>query len=243
MRTMASDFDGGRMRARLSFAALSVLLLLGCTDGRPVEPEGPVDELTGEVDRSPQHPVLHAVHVSREAGNARTASVSPEGITLSRTSGTVDFRSGRSDTLVEVVREDGTATPYGRMVRTPEAVYAGMYLGQPEPAWRLIEHDALAAEEATGLLVDGLVLMDRIEEQHGLLPPDSTSSRGRTYRREGPLPTAPDNVLGVVILSFTLDNKARVGSVEYSLPAVREHVFTMTFTDYGAAPPVNVPDV
>lgn len=234
------------MRGRIMLVVAVGMLTAGVTMralSDPPPPTWPIDELTGEEDRSPQQPVLRAVYRSREAGNARTQSLSPPGVTPSRNTGVVDFRAGRSDTVVEILREDGPAIRYGRMVRTPEAVYAGMYLGQPEPAWRRIEHDALAVDGATGFLVDGLILLEEIDEQHGLLLPDAASSRGRTYRREGPPPTAPDNVLGVVILSFTLDSRARVGSVEYTVPAAREHVFTMTFTDYGTAPPVNVPDV
>lgn len=228
------------MRARIT--AMSVVLLLGCTDGSPPESDGPVDELTGEVDHSPQHPVRRAVWRSREAGSARTTSVSPAGTTPTRGTGVVDFRAHRSDTLVELVREDGSFSPYGRIVRTPDAVYAGMYLGQAEPAWRRMDSAALAADGASGFQVDGITILDAIDEQHGQLPPDADSKRGRTYRRDGTPPDGPDNVLGIVILSFTLDNKARVGSVEYTLPGVREHIFTMTFTDYGEAPPVEIPD-
>ena len=241
MRTMAFDLDGGRMRGRIMLVVAVGMLTAGVTMralSDPQPPTWPIYELTGEEDRSPQEPVLRAVYRSREAGNARTESLSPPGVTPSRNTGVVDFRAGRSDTVVEILREDGTAIRYGRMVRTPEAVYAGMYLGQPEPAWRRIEHDTPAADGATGFQVDGLILLEEIEEQHGSLVPDPLARRGRTYHRPEPLTEPPASL---VILSFDLDNKARVGVVRYTLPTLADHVFTMTFTDYGDAPPVEVP--
>ena len=98
-----------------------VALLAACDPPQPVVEDGPL------------HPVLEAVARSREAGSARTETVAPPGVTPQRNTGVVDFRTGRSDTVVELLRDDGTAKPYGRLVRTPEATYAGMYLGRDEP--------------------------------------------------------------------------------------------------------------
>lgn len=229
-----------RVSLMVGLVMLAVGLALAAMSDAP-ERTGAIDELSDDVDDAPAHPVARAVHRSRQARNARTLSVAPDGVTPSRTTGVVDFRTRRSDVVVEILRDDGSATPYGRVVRTPQQVYVGKYLGRAEPRWRRIDPDTLAADDAVGFVMDGLTVLDALDEQHRMLSGTPTSARG--YRRHAPAPTGPDNAVGLVILAFRLDADARVGEVHFTIPALREHVFTITFSGYGEAPPVEEPAV
>ncbi|HWH32567.1 MAG TPA: hypothetical protein VNU01_07830 [Egibacteraceae bacterium] len=177
---------------RVLLASTAAVLLVGCDPTVRATP--PIQELSA---------VEAAVARSQVTGSARTATTMPPGVfpTL-RVTGVVDFRHDRSQTLLEIARPDGRASPY----------------------------------------VDGISVLRAVREQHGELQP--AGDERDEWERAGGTTPGPDNLVGILIEAMSLDRDGRVGTVDFTLPAMRRHgAFSMTFSEYGQAPPVRLPAV
>lgn len=205
---------------------LASLVLGGCD--RPIRAEPPIRKLSA---------LEFAVHNTRVEGSARTTTTLPEGMLPTiRVSGVLDFRAERSDTLLET-EKDGRRVHYQRLVRGPEGVFLGRYLGadQSEPRWQRMGEAAEAPW--SGAHWDGITMLGAIEVQHAHFAP--AGEHGRRFERVQPPPTHRP---GLWVHLVELDERGRVERVEFELTSM-EGRFALTYFDYGDARPVEVPEL
>lgn len=205
--------------------ALAILALAGCD--RPIRADPPIYKLSA---------LEAAAQNTRAEGSARTTTTLPEGMLPTiRVSGVVDFRTDRSDTLLEV-EQDGRRLRYQRLVRSQNDVFLGRYLAedQAEPKWQRLG-DPASEPPGFGVHIDGISLLDAVETQDRHLAPAGDSDM-RFERVEEPPSAEPAVSIHVV----ELDAQRRVHRVEFELTSM-EGRHSLTYSGYGDVPPVGVP--
>lgn len=206
---------------------LAILLLSACT-GEPA------------VDVPERLPGLaEAIARSRATGTVRTATTMPAGVLpTTRITGAVDFTRERSETFIEIHRDDGVVLPYGRVVRTDGATLLGQYLGQDEPVWQ--ESDGASEEDFASPNFDGLLVLDELECQAPTMRPDG-KAKGR-FRNVRPPATGGPTRTGLIVTSARLDHDGRIAEVTVIVPSMADAgEFRMVFTDYGDPVRITVP--
>lgn len=235
----------GRATCVLSLAALA---LSACT-ARPssralpspgtsaAEPAGAKSPRSSDVPPE----LVDALARSRASGSARTVTFLPPGVLpTTRFSGVVDFVAERSETLIEIHRNDGVALPYARVVRSAEGKFFRQHHGQDEPVWQ--RSGEASGDEFASPIFDGLLALGELERQAPRMRPDPDAT-GR-YRILGRPATDGPTRPGLLVMSARVDSDGRIAEVTVILPTMTDAgEFRMVFTAYGEPVRITVPTV